>query len=345
MVVSAEPSTTADLLVLFSVVQKCVFSFLAAATHKTFSLPIQTGPDEAECQAALAESTDRARQLEAALAAAAAEAEELSAAISAEREEAEALRAQLGHLEGQTVAVGEQVEANARFLATAQWADEVAATITLLGGLSLLHVTPGALHLKLVTAYPTGVVRSADPGPCATADHELSVHLAPGSSVGAWVVGCGGGLAGSLEQAAVLQAQRCGSFYSHPDWVRPEPPLCCHLTVMGAQLTPPDVEVGDIVEAARDGGRAADFVVREVQARLGAWLHRWVAGAGRVRREGRRHSGPAGCAQEAVMTCNAGRFVLGMQTAAAAHPNFLHSSWPPHLPLQASAGGGGAGTV
>ena len=43
----------------------------------------------------------------------------------------------------------------------------------------------------------------------------------------------------------------------------------------GAQLTPADVEVGDIVEAAREGaGRRIDFVVREAQARLGAWLHR-----------------------------------------------------------------------
>jgi hypothetical protein len=45
--------------------------------------------------------------------------------------------------------------------------------------------------------------------------------------------------------------------------------------VSGAQLTPADVEVADIVEAAREGaGRRIDFVVREAQARLGAWLHR-----------------------------------------------------------------------
>lgn len=148
-----------------------------------FLLP--AGPGEAECQAALAAATDEARQLEAALAAAAAEAEELEAAIAAEREEAEALRAQLGSLEGQTAAAGERVEANVRFLSTAQWADEVASTITLLGGLSLLHVSPGALHLKLVTAYPAGPARGADPGPCATADHELSLHLAPGGGEGA----------------------------------------------------------------------------------------------------------------------------------------------------------------
>ena len=56
--------------------------------------------------------------------------------------------------------------------------------MTLLGGLSLLHVSRDAVHLKLVTAYPTGAVRGQDPGPCATADHELSLHLHPGSSTG-----------------------------------------------------------------------------------------------------------------------------------------------------------------
>lgn len=69
------------------------------------------------------------------------------------------------------------MEANARFLSTAQWCDEVASTLTLLGGLSLLHVAPGAVHLKLVTPFPTGPVRGDDPGPCTTADHELSLHL------------------------------------------------------------------------------------------------------------------------------------------------------------------------
>lgn len=71
--------------------------------------------------------------------------------------------------------------------------DEAASTITLLGGISLLHASPDALHLKLVTAYPTGAVRPGkggagdgwcDPGPCAAADHELSVHLQPGGSAG-----------------------------------------------------------------------------------------------------------------------------------------------------------------
>lgn len=92
---------------------------------------------------------------------------------------------------------GERVEANARFLSTAQWCDEAASTITLLGGLSLLHVARDAVHLKLVTAYPPGAAAAAagDPGPCATADHELSVHLQPGSTTGAaagWRLGVGG---------------------------------------------------------------------------------------------------------------------------------------------------------
>lgn len=65
--------------------------------------------------------------------------------------------------------------------------DEAASTLTLLGGLSLLHVSRDAVHLKLVTAYPSGAVRGEDPGPCATADHELSLHLQPGSSTGAWL--------------------------------------------------------------------------------------------------------------------------------------------------------------
>lgn len=63
----------------------------------------------------------------------------------------------------------------------------MAGTITQLGGLSLLHVQPDALHLKLVTAYPTAAVRGADPGPCATADHELSLQLLPGAgNTGGW---------------------------------------------------------------------------------------------------------------------------------------------------------------
>lgn len=44
--------------------------------------------------------------------------------------------------------------------------------------------------------------------------------------------------------------------------------------VAGAQLTPADVEVADLAEAAREGRRPVDWLVREVQARLGAWLHR-----------------------------------------------------------------------
>lgn len=46
--------------------------------------------------------------------------------------------------------------------------------------------------------------------------------------------------------------------------------------VSSAQLTPEDVEVCDVVEAAREGRRPLDYVVREVQARLGAALHRWA---------------------------------------------------------------------
>jgi hypothetical protein len=49
--------------------------------------------------------------------------------------------------------------------------------------------------------------------------------------------------------------------------------------VTSAQLTPPDVEVADVVEAAQAVGARGeqgriDWVVREVQARLAAWLHR-----------------------------------------------------------------------
>jgi hypothetical protein len=50
------------------------------------------------------------------------------------------------------------------------------------------------------------------------------------------------------------------------------------------RLEPADVEVGDVLEAregeacASDMRRRLDCVVREVQARLAAWLHRWGAG-------------------------------------------------------------------
>lgn len=80
--------------------------------------------------------------------------------------------------------------------------DEAASTITLLGGISLLHASPSALHLKLVTAYPTAAVRAGmggtssgwcDPGPCAAADHELSVHLHSGRMAGGNWWGSGGG--------------------------------------------------------------------------------------------------------------------------------------------------------
>ncbi|KAL4436584.1 hypothetical protein ABPG75_003723 [Micractinium tetrahymenae] len=209
----------------------------AGTAARAAALPqLPEGPDEQECQDALVAATAEARELEAALAVAEAEAQELGAAIAAEREEAEALRAQLGDLESKNAQQGEKVEANARFLSTAEWCDEVASTTTLLGGISLLHVSPLALHLKLVTAYPTGAVRPGsgsaggawcDPGPCATADHELSVHLQPSGDA-----------------------------------------------VAGAQLTPADVEVADLLDAALEGRRPVDWLVREVQARLGAWLHR-----------------------------------------------------------------------
>lgn len=56
----------------------------------------------------------------------------------------------------------------------------------------------------------------------------------------------------------------------------------CLPAVSSAQLTPADVYIDDIVEAAREAaahsvngsGPRLDFVVREVQACLGAWLHR-----------------------------------------------------------------------
>ena len=38
-----------------------------------------------------------------------------------------------------------------------------------------------------------------------------------------------------------------------------------------ALLSPADVEVEDLVAAAREGGRRLEWVVRAVQARLGAW--------------------------------------------------------------------------
>lgn len=193
------------------------------------------GPAEQECQAALAAATEEVRELEAAIAAGMAEAQELSTAIAEEREESEALRAQLGDLESQNAQQGDKVEANARFLSTSQWCDEAASTLTLLGGLSLLHISRDAVHLKLGTAYPVGAVSGPDPGPCATGDHELSLHLQPGGG-----------------------------------------------SVSSAQLTPADVCIDDIVEAAREvaahsvngSGPRLDFVVREVQACLGAWLHR-----------------------------------------------------------------------
>jgi hypothetical protein len=85
---------------------------------------------------------------------------------------------------------GDKVEANARFLSTSQWCDEAASTLTLLGGLSLLHISRDAVHLKLGTAYPVRAVSGPDPGPCATGDHELSINLQPGGGSGSWVFTC-----------------------------------------------------------------------------------------------------------------------------------------------------------
>ena len=108
--------------------------------------------------------------------------------------------------------------------------------MTLLGGLSLLHVSRDAVHLKLVTAYPTSAVRGQDPGPCATADHELSLHLHPGSSTGAEERLAAGGArpiqAMAAAAVAVAQAlQDMGPAASHaaccntqPDCARP--PAC-----------------------------------------------------------------------------------------------------------------------
>ena len=45
-------------------------------------------------------------------------------------------------------------------------------------------------------------------------------------------------------------------------------------TVTAAALTPADVDVSDVVEAAGAGRRGPDFVVREVRARLAGVLHR-----------------------------------------------------------------------
>lgn len=60
----------------------------------------------------------------------------------------------------------------------------------------------------------------------------------------------------------------------------PAAPAAPPAAVSSAQLTPADVDVCDVVEAAREGRRPLDYVVREVQARLGPALHRWAGEAG-----------------------------------------------------------------
>lgn len=45
-------------------------------------------------------------------------------------------------------------------------------------------------------------------------------------------------------------------------------------TITAAELSPPDADVLDIVEAAVTGARGADFLIWEVQSRLGGVLHR-----------------------------------------------------------------------
>jgi hypothetical protein len=114
------------------------------------------------------------------------------------------------------------------------------ALVSRLGGVSLAappSSTPGTLRLRLTTPYPTGAVGgSGDPGPCAAAEHELTLRL-------------GRGAGGNAAAAAAA--------------------------VCDATLSPPDVDAGAVVRAAREGGRCgAGDVVREVVVALGGLLHR-----------------------------------------------------------------------
>ena len=196
-------------------------------------LGTRSGPGEEECMPGLEAAGVEMRVLEAQIAAVQAEEERLEEVIARDREEVEALRAHLAELETATAAEGERTQANTRFVAAGEWAEQMAGVITALSGVSLLHAEPQAVHLKLLTAYPTGPVAGEEVGPCLTGDHELSIALAQHGTGGSGAVA-------------------------------------------SAQLHPADIDVTEVVEAARANRRRADFVVAEVQARLGALLH-WRA--------------------------------------------------------------------
>ncbi|KAK9829697.1 hypothetical protein WJX72_007407 [[Myrmecia] bisecta] len=144
--------------------------------------PLEDGPDEAACNALLSTEAAQARTLEAAIAAHEAEAEELTAAIYSEEEELQALRAQVQRAEALKSHKDKDAEANTRFEEAAEWCDEAASLLTLLGGVSLLHVEEDAVHLLLSTTVNCSFEAAPDAGAHNVVQHELSMRLQPGTA-------------------------------------------------------------------------------------------------------------------------------------------------------------------
>jgi hypothetical protein len=207
------------------------------------------GPEEEACAAELAAEAAAARKLEEALAAELAEAAEAGPAAAAEREDAEAARALAADLRaaaGAAAAGGAApapVGAAARFAAAEAWADEAGRLLAALGGVALAEAPP------------------AEGGAAPPADEAvLDLRLTTSYPTAAVAAGCVGACA---KGAHVLRLELGAP--AAAGGARP---------VAAAALSPPDVEVADIVAAAAAAGRGADFVVREVRARLAGFLHR-----------------------------------------------------------------------
>jgi hypothetical protein len=157
----------------------------AAAEAAAMPPPPGDGPDEAACHAALAAAAAETRELEARIAASSSEASESEAALVGERQEAGLARDRLDDLRAQDAARGERAAGGERFAQAEAWAEEAAALLGALGGVTLLRCAPDGLVANLATAYPTAAVAGGRVGAVAAGEHRLELRLEGGGVAGA----------------------------------------------------------------------------------------------------------------------------------------------------------------
>jgi hypothetical protein len=224
----------------------------AIAADAAMPSAVPEGIDEAECHAALAEEQAHACALEAQIAAQLTQIYELEAILPKEREVTGVARAELADLEEQRAARSGEASSTqtaSRFASTSAWSEEYVALLQNLGGVQVLSSSMNTQSTQndngddeITAVFPK------------TSTLELGLSTAyPTTAVSA----------GSLLESC-----------SHGTHALTLTMDSSTLIVTDAVLSPPDIDISDIVDAAIAGARKAEFVVREVRSRLAGVLHR-----------------------------------------------------------------------